>query len=295
VTEQEVIGGQKEQPELRPYPVVRVAAKFSKDYNTVRNADVIVARDNFENRILDLYHRFGQGKYTLTDSVVGAYAEFYKQMPYYYDGDVKIDLPEPPRFNTEWESFYTNLINSFALFPEELCDKFVSWYGAYLTGETGQYGVKNAVELTQYITPLEKVTIDDLLPHLSKNLNPLNVKLPRDNTADRLRNIYEWLTRSGYEVGVFAMFNREYGEIQGVKFVRFVVLPKGQAGDINRYAEFSAKNLSALKIPYFDIPLGSNVLETETQAKYPAGYVAIKQKGNNYKLMSLERILVIIC
>jgi len=296
VTEQEVAGEQEKQPELRPYPVVRVAANFGKDYNTVRNADVVVARDNFEDQITSLYHRFGQGKYTLTDSVVGAYAEFYKQIPYYYDDDVKIDLPEPPRFNTEWETFYTSLMNSFALFPEGLCDKFISWYGAYLTGEIGQYGVKNAVELTQYITPLEKVTIDDLLPHLSNpaksGINPLNVNLPRDNTADRLRNIYEWLMRSGYEVGVFAVFDREYGEIQDVKFVRFVVLPKDQAGDISKYAEFSAKNLAALKIPYFDIPLGSNVLETETQAKYPSGYVAIKQKGNDFKLMPLREYLL---
>jgi DNA polymerase III epsilon subunit-like protein len=292
LAKQEVTGEQKRQTELRPYPVVRVAAKFVKDYNTVNNADVVVARDNFEDRVLDLYHRFGQGRYTLTDSVVGAYLEFYKQIPYYYDGDAKINLPEPSQFNTERETFYNTLMNSFALFPEELCDKFISWYGAYLTGETGQYGAKNAVNLTQYITPLEKVTIDDLLPHLSKNLNPLNVKLPYDNTADRLRNIYEWLTRSGYEVGVFAVFDREYGEIQGVKFVRFVVLPKGQAGDISRYAEFSAKNLTSLKIPYFDIPLGSNVLETETQAKYPAGYIAIKQKGNNFKLMSLREYLL---
>jgi len=292
VTEQEVAGEQGKQSGLRPYPVVRVAAKFSKDYDTVRNADVVVARDNFEDRILDLYHRFGQNKYTLVDSVIGAYVEFYKQIPYYYDGDVKIDLPEPPQFNTEWETFYNSLMNSFALYPEELCDKFISWYSAYLTGETVLYRAINATELTRHITPLEKVTIDDLSPHLSKNLNPLNVKLPRDNTADRLRNIYEWLTRSGYEVGVFAMFDREYGEIQGVKFVRFVVLPKGQAGDINRYAEFSAKNLTSLKIPYFDIPLGTNILETETQAKYPAGYIAIKQKGNNFKLMSLREYLL---
>ena len=276
-------------------PEPRAKVKFEVPFSALKERDYKVAVYSFEDKLIDVWKQAG-GKVAFGPSLVYAYNEFVKNIPTYFPQETegltnRIDfMPINIRFSDEIsQATIDEVLFNLTLADEKLQDKFLGFYSAYLTGKTNELLVSDGISLSKYVTPLETITIDEIKSYLPKDNNPLGVKLPRSNLADMIPKTYEWLSRK-FNVMVLASVEREYGEVQQINFVRFILSPK----DVEipkHYSEFSSFNLSNKKIAFFDIPLGNDVLETETSAKYPSGYVAVKKDGNEYKLVSIKEYL----